>query len=329
LDKNTNTEERRNKLQHDGMRAVFCGFNKRGFIVLDLETKKVIDGIHTAEFSDGEFWSSKELQTYGLSRIDDTEEFHVQDPDYIEQDLLPEAAKEMTSSEAISSRTRSKEKDCDQNVELDENQLSFEDIKSEVTPNDDEIECDLDTSSDEMIAKLLQNNYLINMQSCMLGVEVELTQSQVNSHAGWSQAQKDELQSLEQMQTWSLVRKDTAHKNILTSKWVYTEKYKMGKLERLKARCVIRGFEQDVLKKNTYSPVANPESFRIFVSRCVKRGYEITQADISTAFLLGDLPSDQVEYMEIPDGCRTELSREEWCLKLNKSLYGLKQSAQI
>ena len=58
------------------------------------------------------------------------------------------------------------------------------------------------------------------------------------------------------------------------------------------------------------------------------RDYNITQIDVSTAFLYGDI--DVVAYMMMPEGLpRYDAEGYELVCKLLKSLYGLKQAPRI
>ena len=102
----------------------------------------------------------------------------------------------------------------------------------------------------------------------------------------------------------------------------------VGKLITLfKARLVVRGFKQiegvDFVK--TFSSTAQMRSFRTIVMLAVSHDLELSQHDISNAFLNGEL--DEEIFMEFPPGYPGELPGE--CLKLNKGLYGLKQASRI
>ena len=72
----------------------------------------------------------------------------------------------------------------------------------------------------------------------------------------------------------------------------------------------------------TYSPVANLNSFRVFLVVCCHKGMIIHQYDVDTTFLYGVL--EEEVYIRPPLGARTGRDK---VLKLNLSLYGLYQAA--
>ena len=72
----------------------------------------------------------------------------------------------------------------------------------------------------------------------------------------------------------------------------------------------------------TYYTVANLKSIRVFLVMCCRKGMFIYQYDIDTAFLNGVL--EEEVYVYPPLGIQS--SRDQ-VLKLNRSVYGLKQAA--
>jgi hypothetical protein len=56
--------------------------------------------------------------------------------------------------------------------------------------------------------------------------------------------------------------------------------------------------------------------------------WEIDQLDIKTVFLHGLLKSDEVCYMEQPEGF-IETGKEDWVWELQKGLYGMKQGRLV
>jgi hypothetical protein len=66
---------------------------------------------------------------------------------------------------------------------------------------------------------------------------------QVDTKKKWEQGMKEEMDSLENNQTWDLVQLPTG-KRELQNKWVYKLKEEDGGEKRYKARLVVKGFAQ-------------------------------------------------------------------------------------
>ena len=87
----------------------------------------------------------------------------------------------------------------------------------------------------------------------------------------------------------------------LTSRVVYRQKVnKKGKITKLKARLVIRGFLQveGIDYIDTFASITIPLTWGILLALAVINDWEIEQIDFVGAFLNGDLKEDI--YMEIP-----------------------------
>lgn len=91
-----------------------------------------------------------------------------------------------------------------------------------------------------------------------------------------------------------------------------------------KARLVAKGYYQrpGIDFVDTFTPVVKPITIRLLLSLAVTKGWNITQLDISNAFLHGHL--DKVVFMSQPPGF-VDLSRSDHVCMLKRSLYGLKQ----
>ena len=103
---------------------------------------------------------------------------------------------------------------------------------------------------------------------------------------------------------------------------------------RYKARLVAQGFSQrpGIDYEETYSPVMDAITFRFFISLVVTECLDMRLMDVVTAYLYGSLDADI--YMKVPEGytmpeaCSSK-PRSVYSLKLQKSLYGLKQSGRM
>jgi hypothetical protein len=143
----------------------------------------------------------------------------------------------------------------------------------------------------------------------------------------WEIAINDEYNSLIKNKTWELVSRPP-NRRVVSCKWALKHKRdEMGRIIRLKARLVARGFSQiygiDYL--DTYAPVVKLASIRILLAIAAVFGLEIHQMDVVTAFLAGDL--EQEIYMEQPEGY--EMGGQDIVCRLIKSLYGLKQAPRV
>ena len=141
----------------------------------------------------------------------------------------------------------------------------------------------------------------------------------------WKQATDSEYKSLMDNHTWDLVELPSGREPI-GSKWVFKVKHRSdGKVERFKARLVAKGYAQKygIDYDETFSPVVKFSSVRALIAFAIQNDMLLHQMDVVTAFLNGNLEEDI--YMQQPDGYVKEGSEHLVC-KLNKSLYGLKQS---
>lgn len=143
-----------------------------------------------------------------------------------------------------------------------------------------------------------------------------------NDRDKWLIAMQEEIDSLKKNQVWELV--DRPRQNVVTNKWVLKIKRKPdGTVDRYKARLVARGFSQvyGIDYMETYAPVVNMASIRMLFAYAAENSLYMSQFDVKTAFLYGDL--DETVYMEQPEGFKED--NQKVC-KLKRSLYGLKQS---
>nr|CCA21192.1 putative polyprotein [Albugo laibachii Nc14] len=112
---------------------------------------------------------------------------------------------------------------------------------------------------------------------------------------------------------------------VIGTKWVFTlTRNEFGEVEKYKARLVALSYRQKygVDYMDSYAPVANMNSIRVYLSACCHQGFHIQQYDVNTAFLNEHL-EEQV-YIYPPRGVQAQAN--EVCL-LKRSLYGSKQAA--
>jgi hypothetical protein len=143
----------------------------------------------------------------------------------------------------------------------------------------------------------------------------------------WHEAMQQEMDSLQEHDVWELTELSKDRKAV-GCKWVFKVKHNAdASVERNKARLFAQRFSQTygVDYDETFSPVARFESIRTVIALSVQRGLKLHQLDVTAAFLNGEL-EDEV-YMKQPEGFEVK-GKEYLVCKLNKSLYGLKQSSR-
>ncbi|CAL2245697.1 unnamed protein product [Prunus armeniaca] len=135
----------------------------------------------------------------------------------------------------------------------------------------------------------------------------------------------EEIKALHQTNTWTLVPSHPSQ-NIIGCKWVYRIKTKQdGSIDMFKARLIAKGYHQmeGLDNTETFSHVAKPPTIRLMLSLAVQFDWPVTQLDVSNAFLHGSLT--ETVFMQQPPGFKDPHSPHH-VFKLNRSLYGLKQS---
>lgn len=140
-----------------------------------------------------------------------------------------------------------------------------------------------------------------------------------------------EMQSMLEHHVWDLFPMDEATgRRLIGSKMMFSVKLNdAGESERFKARLCAKGFTQvaGIDYNATYSPTPHDASMRILLNIANQRGLDIAAADVSTAFLHGEL--SETIFMRLPPGIRTYNHRGiELIARLSRSLYGLKQSSR-
>jgi hypothetical protein len=107
----------------------------------------------------------------------------------------------------------------------------------------------------------------------------------------WIKAMREEMASIEQNDTWTLVSLPQGHKPI-GLKWVFKLKRdEAGKIVKHKARLVAKGYvqQQGVDFDEVFAPVARMESIRMLLAVAAQGGWYVHHMDVKSAFLNGEL----------------------------------------
>src|SRR5271169_1504954 len=138
----------------------------------------------------------------------------------------------------------------------------------------------------------------------------------------WKGAMDAEMESIWKNDVWELVPPPKGCK-IVDSRWVLEEKAEGF----FKARFCAKGYTQRWGEDydETFAPVAKYASIRLILALAAGSNAEVHQMDVKTAFLYGKLWETiylrQLEGYEVP-------GKEDWVCRLNRGLYGLKQSGR-
>ena len=143
----------------------------------------------------------------------------------------------------------------------------------------------------------------------------------------WEDAMNDEMSALKENNTFSLTELPEGIKAV-GARWVYAKK-ENGDKELYKARLVAKGYSQTygVDYDETFAPTAKLTTIRALANVAVQNHMFVHQMDVKSAYLNADI--DQDVYMDQAKGYEKNTeSGGRLVYKLNKSLYGLKQSGR-
>jgi hypothetical protein len=142
----------------------------------------------------------------------------------------------------------------------------------------------------------------------------------------WREAMDEEIAGFWRNGAWELVDINPIW-NILTAKWVFKRKRDTDNIiQRFRARLVARGFQQrdGIDYGEIFSPVVRYTTLRMLLALCAHYGLFKRHLDCPKAFTQADL--DTPCYMKAPAGMKIPHGK---CLKLLKSIYGLKQASRL
>ena len=140
----------------------------------------------------------------------------------------------------------------------------------------------------------------------------------------WKEAMRNELEAIEKNNTWELVNLPRGSKAV-GSRWVFKLKKDFNGTIVYKARLVAQGFSQryGIDYNDVFAPVARTTTLRMLLPVSGERKYKVSHYDIKTAFLNGTL--EEEIFLKAPVG----FEQGSQVYKLKKSLYGLKQAANV
>ncbi len=142
-------------------------------------------------------------------------------------------------------------------------------------------------------------------------------------------AMEVEIFTLESIDAWEVVNcKDDM--NVINSTWAFKcKRYPDGLIKKFKARFCARGDQQ--LERidffETYAPVVQWTTIHLMFVLEVLLGLKLLQGNNTCAFLHADLEENKKVYVNMPMGfAQYGKNGNKMCLKLKKTLYGLRQS---
>ena len=145
---------------------------------------------------------------------------------------------------------------------------------------------------------------------------------------GWQIAFDAEVKSLNDNHVYTVVDRPLK-KKVVKAKWVLRRKLLPGgKLDKLKARIVAKGFTQreGIDYDETFSPTVRFESVRLMVAAAAAAGMHTHQMDVTTAFLYASL--EEEVYMELMEGM-DGYGEPGKVARLWKAINGLKQASRM
>ncbi len=163
----------------------------------------------------------------------------------------------------------------------------------------------------------------------MCNIPVSFTEAVTSDKSTeWVRAMDEEMHSLRENNTFTLTTLPEG-KKIVGGRWVYAIKNNPDGSEKYKARYVAKGYSQKmgVDYVETFSPTANLTSIRVLMQKAAHENLILHQMDVKTAYL--NAPIDCEIYIEQPEGYEVKShTNEKLVCKLERSLYGLKQSGR-
>ncbi len=143
-----------------------------------------------------------------------------------------------------------------------------------------------------------------------------------------------EVKSLQELKTWKVIKRSKlpSNANMLPLTWAFRlKRYPDGRPRKFKARLCIRGDKQveGIDFTETYAPVVSWPTVRMMLVMAASLGLYTKQIDFSNAFCQAYF--EENVYAELPKGFTVPGGKNDgdYCLKLDRALYGAKQSPRL
>lgn len=311
-------KEKLKKLDSRSQKLTFVGYddNTKGYRLIDLKTNKIILSRDVKFVEESDIPTAVNIEETEIS----TESLiHRRRPQLENCDIQKEPEENHANDEDDS--YCSLEEICEETpmVDVPQNQTEPENLENQ------EINSEIRRSTRSTKGKL-PSRYICKTTEMeepgSYAEAVNYTQFNV-----WKSAMDEEIEMLKKNKTWDLVTVPP-NTNIVGSKWTYKIKRdEKGNISKYKARLVARGFSQKYGHDydQVFAPVVRQTTLRILLSVASANKLFVTHIDVKSAFLNGVL--DDKIYMKQPPGY--EEKGPQYVCKLNKSLYGLKQAANV
>jgi hypothetical protein len=114
---------------------------------------------------------------------------------------------------------------------------------------------------------------------------------QVTQEVPWQKAMEEELQAIEENQTWTLTELHAGWRTI-GLKWVFkVKKVEHGEVVRHTVGLIVKGYaqHQGIDYWEVSSPVAHMEAVPLLLALATQEGWQVHHMDVKMAFLNGDL----------------------------------------
>ena len=149
----------------------------------------------------------------------------------------------------------------------------------------------------------------------------------------WIAGVHDKLKSLKDLKVFVLVlwSEVPCGQHSLKGKLVCKCKQdKEGNVVCYKVQYIAKGYAQcySINYDKTTMPTVWLESFRAVLHIAMILGWDLQHFDIKTTFLHRILPDNETMFMEQPPGFEVG-GKEDWVIKLLKSIYRMKQATQV